>query len=193
MVSYIDQIFAFLVIVIIVTALGLMYKSWLEKRQGGKDTVKKKDEIISNMLKKRVGDYISDFAGKNLEDIANVLAKDYSLLTRNSPYRIDGDKDGLNFIQKAMEEAAGQTIFDQKLTMINSDAAVVTFNWQRGSNSGKTSHVWRYVDGKGWELVHEHTSFNMPAQMDVNHLIGNTVKQSIENVVDKLKEISDKS
>ncbi len=158
--SNIDQIFAFLIILIIVTALGLMYKSWLEKKQGGKDTSSKREEILTNMLKKKEGDYQKRFGDKQLDELKSLLAKDFSLLVRGIPYRIDGVNEAMKWLQKAMEEASGQSIFDQKATLINQDAAIVTFNWLRGGSSGKTTHIWRYDDREGWELLHEHTSYN---------------------------------
>ncbi|KAA3615388.1 MAG: DUF3225 domain-containing protein [Calditrichaeota bacterium] len=158
--SMVDQIFTFLIILIFVTAFGLMYKSWLDKKQSGKETRKKKQEILINILKKKAEYYQSKFVANDIEEIKLMLAKDYSLLVRGIPYRIDGIDEAVKWLQKAMEESPGQSIIDQRITLINDDAGIITFNWLRGGASGKTTHVWRHQFDDGWHLVHEHTSYN---------------------------------
>ncbi len=150
-----DTLFKVIIMVTVAVSGGLMFRSWLENQR----KAKKRKTFVQDMAKKAEGGFQNALKGQDTDDVKAYVSGAYSLFLRDLPYRHEGPGEAMKYYSDLMKDGASQTMFNKKFMMLGSSTAIVTYNWTKGKNSGKTTQIWRVEKGS-WKIVHDHTSLN---------------------------------
>lgn len=151
-----DTFFKILIMIVISAAGGLIFRSWLERKRADKKQV----AFLNDMVKKAEGKFQNNYNGTAPDSLKDAFGGNYSMFFNNFPYRIESVGEAMKMYEGVMKDGQKQSVFNQKIILLSDSSALVTYNWIRGGNSGKTTHVWRMDSMQGWKLVHDHTSYN---------------------------------
>lgn len=151
-----ETFFKILIMVVISAAGGLIFKSWLERKRADKKQV----AFLNEMVKKAEGKFQGNYNTTNPDGLTDSFGSGYSMFFNNFPYRIESVGEAMKMYEGVMKDGQKQSVFNQKIILLSNTSAIVTYNWIRGGNSGKTTHVWMMDRLHGWKLVHDHTSYN---------------------------------
>jgi hypothetical protein len=148
--------FKILIMVVISAAGGLIFRSWLESKRADKKQV----AFLNEMVKRAEGKFQANYNTLTPDSLNESFGGGYSMFFNNFPYRIESIGEAMKMYEGVMKDGQKQSVFNQKIVLLSDSSAVVTYNWIRGANSGKTTHVWKMDKMHGWKLVHDHTSYN---------------------------------
>lgn len=151
-----EPFFKILIMIVIATAGGLIFRSWLERKRADKKQV----AFLNEMVKKAEGKFQQNYNSSNPDSLKDSFGAGFSLFFNNFPYRIESIGEAMKMYEGVMKSGEKQSVFNQKIMLLSDSSAIVTYNWIRGGNSGKTTHVWKKDSVQGWKLVHDHTSNN---------------------------------
>ncbi|MCA9742505.1 MAG: hypothetical protein H6695_11080 [Deferribacteres bacterium] len=151
-----DTFFKILIMIVIASAGGLIFRSWLERKRADRKQV----AFLNDMVKKAEGKFQNNYNGTAPDTLKDAFGGGYSMFFNSFPYRIENAGEALKMYEGVMKDGVKQSVFNQKIILLSESSALVTYNWIRGGASGKTTHVWRLEHGQGWKLMHDHTSHN---------------------------------
>jgi len=152
-----DQFFIVLGIIIFAISGGHIFRVWLD----GKVKKRKATKWLHERVGIAEGKFQKAYSSLKPDEIAALLGGGFSMFFKNFPYRIENKGEAMKRYEEVMKGDQRLSVFNQKIIILSEESALITYNWMRGSITGKTTHVWARDPSTGWKLKHDHTSFNV--------------------------------